>query len=170
MDIKVLGTAFNVKCYPGEKNTETSLIRGSIEVTLKDRQEKIIMKPNEKLILSNDELKAAKTNTAATKQEAVKQVPIIELSHLTIFPKDSSIVETAWVENRLVFNEETFVDIAKRMERWYGINIVINNEKLKKELLTGIFEKETIYEALKALQLTTPFTYKLDKDVIIISK
>ena len=45
MDIKVIGTAFNVKCYPGEKTTETSLVRGSIEVTLKDRQEKIMLKP-----------------------------------------------------------------------------------------------------------------------------
>jgi len=170
MDIKVLGTAFNVKCYPGEKNTETSLIRGSIEVTLKDRPEKIIMKPNEKLILSTDDIRQTKANTAQAKQAAVKAIPIIELSHLTIFPKDSSIVETGWVENRLVFSEETFIDLAKKMERWYGINIVITNEKLKKELLTGIFEKETIYEALKALQFTTPFTYKLDKDVIIISK
>ncbi len=47
MDIKVLGTAFNVKCYPGEKTTETSLVRGSIEFTLKERQEKIMLKPNE---------------------------------------------------------------------------------------------------------------------------
>jgi transmembrane sensor len=28
IDIKVLGTAFNVRCYPDEKNTETSLVRG----------------------------------------------------------------------------------------------------------------------------------------------
>ena len=33
MDIKVVGTAFNVKAYPGEKNSEASLVRGSIEVT-----------------------------------------------------------------------------------------------------------------------------------------
>ena len=56
IDIKVLGTAFNVKSFPGEKNTETSLIRGSIEVTFKNRpSEKIILKPNEKLITANEE-------------------------------------------------------------------------------------------------------------------
>ncbi|MGC4103457.1 FecR family protein [Ferruginibacter sp.] len=171
MDIKVLGTAFNVKCYPGEKNMETSLIHGSIEVTLKDRQEKIIMKPNEKLILSNEEVKPfIKSAMAQNKQGETKAVPIIELSHLTFFPKDSSIVETGWVENRLVFSEETFVEIAHKMERWYGVTINITNEKLKKELLTGIFEKETINEALKALQFTTPFNYKVEKDVITISK
>lgn len=57
INIKVLGTAFNVKSFPGEKNTETSLIRGSIEVTFKNRpSEKIILKPNEKLITANEEL------------------------------------------------------------------------------------------------------------------
>ncbi len=170
MDIKVLGTAFNVKCYPGEKNSETSLIRGSIEVTLKDRQEKIIMKPSEKLILNNDEVKPEKTNSPLQKTESAHPVPIIELSHLTFYPTDNSIVETGWVENRLVFTGETLEDIAVKMERWYGVNIIISNEKLKKELLTGVFEKETIYQALNALQITTPFTYKVDKNVIIISK
>jgi len=47
IDIKVVGTTFNVRAYPGEKNTETSLIRGSIEVTMKDRKGKIMMKPKE---------------------------------------------------------------------------------------------------------------------------
>ncbi len=56
------------------------------------------------------------------------------------------------------------------MNRWYGVDIVITGEKLKKEQLTGIFEKETVYQALNALQLITPFTYKVNKGQIIISK
>jgi len=171
MDIKVLGTAFNVKCYPGDKNTETSLIHGSIEVTLKDRSEKIIMKPNEKLILANDGVKPLKVNTTQSKELPISNnSPIIELGHLTFFPRDNSIVETGWVENRLVFSNETLEDIVVKMERWYGVSIVIANEKLKKEQLTGIFEKETVYQALNALQITTSFTYKVDKNIITISK
>ncbi len=171
MDIKVLGTAFNVKCYPGDKNTETSLIRGSIEVTLKDRPEKIMMRPNEKLILSNESLKPIKVNNLQPRQQALlKPNPIIELGHLTLFAKDNSVVETDWVENRLVFSDETLEEITKKMERWYGVTIIIANDKLKKELLTGSFENETIYQALNALQITTPFTYKVDKATITINK
>jgi transmembrane sensor len=175
MDIKVLGTAFNVKCYPGEKTTETSLIHGSVEVTLKDRQEKIMMKPNEKLIINNEDVKQVgepvKPITASQKEIPLKERPIIELrNHLTLYPTDNSIVETAWKENRLVFSSETLEEIALKMERWYGVTIKISSEKLKKELLTGAFEEETIYQALDALQLTTPFTYKMDKNVITISK
>ena len=172
MDIKVLGTAFNVKCYPGERTTETSLIRGSVEVTLKDRQEKIMMKPNEKLIINDDDIKQGNVTVATTvkKVALVKPKPIIELSHVTLYPADNTIVETGWKENRLVFSSETMEDIALKMERWYGVTIIIKNEYLKKELLTGSFEKETIYQALNALHLTTPFTYKVDKDIITITK
>lgn len=172
MDIRVLGTAFNVKCYPGEKTTETSLIRGSVEITLKDRQDKIIMKPNDKLILNNDEGKPVKKNNMNPKDLVVeKNNPIIEFAHVTHYPSDSSIVvETGWVENRLIFSGESLEEIAKKMERWYGVTIVIANEKLKKELLTGSFASETFYQALNALQLTTAFNYKVNKNIITISK
>lgn len=174
MDIKVLGTAFNVKSYPGDKTTETSLIRGSVEVTLKNRPEKIIMKPNEKLIINNDDIIATATvkNQVTKHQQPIQKAnPIIELSHLTFSTKDSSVVESVWVQNRLEFSNETLEEIAIKMERWYGnVSIVIADEVLKKEQLNGIFEKETVYQALDALQLSTPFTYKVNNNVITITK
>ena len=126
MDIKVLGTVFNVKCYPGEKTTETSLVRGSIEVTLKDRLEKIMLKPNEKLIINNADEIAEKSKTVSRKvtpSKAVIEKPIISLTHLTLLPIDSTIVETAWVQNRLVFSSETFEEVVLKMERWYNVKI-----------------------------------------------
>lgn len=174
MDIKVLGTAFNVKCYPGEKTTETSLVRGSIEVTLKDRQEKIMLKPNEKLVINNDDIVAQ-----AQKNNGVKQVnkqaekiekPIITLSHLTFLPVDSTVIETAWVQNRLVFSSETFEDVALKMERWYNVKIEFADESLKEATLTGNFEKETVVEAFNAMQLTTRFLYTVKYDRITVYK
>lgn len=174
MDIRVVGTAFNVRCYPGERNTETSLIRGSIEVTLKDRKEKIMLKPSEKLIVSNTETidlaggkKAPSSNRPA---KAAIAEPMIALKHLTILPKDSSIVETAWVENRLVFSGERFEDVAFKMEKWYGVDIEFADEPLKNELLTATFEKETVTEALHALQISTRFTYKNSNNMITLSR
>jgi transmembrane sensor len=171
MDIKVLGTAFNVKSYPTDKTTETSLIHGSVEVTLNDRQEKIMLKPSEKLIFNTIQNKSEKISTLKGNLKInEKEKPIIELSHLTIYPIDNSIVETAWKENKLVFRNESLEDIALKMERWYGISIVIRTESLKKELITGSFEKETIFQALKALQFTNKFNYITEKDKIIIYK
>ncbi len=172
MDMKVLGTVFNIKCYPDEKTTETSLIHGSVEVSLKDRQEKILMKPNEKLVLVNDDQKEGKRTVAANSQKSAVNVykPIIELSHLTLYPTNNQIVETGWVENKLVFNNESLEEVISKMERWYSVTIIIQSEQLKQESLTGIFEKETIQQALKALQYTTKFNYKISSDTITILK
>ncbi|MGL6267092.1 MAG: FecR family protein, partial [Chitinophagaceae bacterium] len=53
--IKVLGTMFNVKAYPEEQKIETSLIKGSVEITINDRPfDKYILSPNEKLVISTN--------------------------------------------------------------------------------------------------------------------
>ncbi len=171
MDIKVLGTAFNVKCYPNDKNIETSLIRGSIEVTLKDRQEKIIMKPNEKLILSNDELKAAISNIPTVRPLASKASPVFELGHVTISSKDNSVVESAWVYNKLAFEDESISEVALKMERWYNVKIIVLDENLNKYKIGGTFVNESLEQALKGLQFLVPFNYTIkDNEVKIIKK
>jgi transmembrane sensor len=178
IEIKVLGTAFNVKSFPGEKNIETSLIRGSIEVTFKNRpSEKIILKPNEKLITANEEIikEAPKTEALAEKIKPAdtkaisKQEPLVLVSHLTYEPHDSTVIETSWMDNKLIFRSEPFEELAVKMERWYGVNIRFADEKIKPKRLNGIFENESIQQALQALQLITPFTYTINKNDIAIS-
>ena len=171
MNIKVLGTAFNVKAYPDEQNTETSLVRGSIEVTLKGHQEKITMKANDKLIVRNEDLLEEKTNNRVAKNNAAnKQNAYMTLGHLTFSSMDNIIMETAWVENKLIFDNEAFDEVAHKMERWYGVAIKFNDPSLSVAHFTGSFEKETITEALAALQLTSPFTYSINNDIITIAK
>jgi len=168
IDIKVLGTAFNVKSYPGEKTIETSLIRGSIEITFKDRpSEKVILKPNEKLVVANDELPVA-----VAKKQSVRQSnePIVAISHLSYARRDSTIIETAWVQNKLFFQDESFRDLAAQMQRWYGVNIRFDESQRDTLHFTGSFENESIQQALDALQLTARFNYDIKGNEITISK
>jgi transmembrane sensor len=54
INLKVLGTAFNVRSYDYEKETETALVHGSVEITLRNSPEqKILLKPGEKLLVKN---------------------------------------------------------------------------------------------------------------------
>lgn len=169
MDIRVTGTAFNVKCYPDDINTETSLVRGSIEVFLKGRSEKIMMKPSEKLVVSTSS-KLIKEQTEITKKTTNQSEPILTLGHMTILPQDNTVVETSWIDNKLVFRSDRFEDLAIKMERWYGVTIIFADELLKDRRFTGVFEKENLNEALNALQMISDFTYKQVKDQVIISK
>jgi transmembrane sensor len=166
LNIKVLGTAFNVKSYEGEKTIETSLIRGSVEVTFNDlSSRKIILKANEKLVVSNDTFKPRREQT----HDSVRQMePVLTIAHLSHVGSDSTPVETAWIDNRLIFNDESFMDLAKKMERWYGVEIDFNNPKADSLHFTGNFSKETVEQALNALRFSAPFTYSIHNNQIHI--
>jgi len=169
MSIRVLGTAFNVKSYANDAESETTLIRGAIEVTLADRpSDRIILKPHDKLILKNNSFKKYRPNKyAAIAVDSVRTH--YALTNLTYFKSnDSTIIETSWVNNKIVFKDENFDDLAIMMERWYGVKIKFKNNDVKAYRFTGIFEKESITEALNALQLIENFNYKQKNETINI--
>ncbi|HEV7779946.1 MAG TPA: FecR family protein [Chitinophagaceae bacterium] len=167
INIKVLGTVFNVKAYPEDKQTETSLIRGSIEVTINNRpSDKIILSPNEKLVVENEiflKKEAEKYNLKYTP-------PTVSVNKLKYNQEDSTVVETQWVANKLVFNDLSFGEIVVMMERWYNVVIDLHDEVLEQTRMTGNFEKESIGQALEALKLTIPFRYDQTENKIIIHR
>jgi ferric-dicitrate binding protein FerR (iron transport regulator) len=172
VDVKVLGTEFNVKAYPDDKVTETSLIRGSVELTVKNRNnEKIYLKPNEKIVVLNSSIYDDKsTDLSKTRDQPAKE--IFSVQPINFNQIDSTIIETSWVQNKLVFQEkETFKDLAVKMERWYGVQIIFENEQLAlaNAHVFGSFTTETISEALHALKEIFKFNYKINGNVIIIS-
>jgi ferric-dicitrate binding protein FerR (iron transport regulator) len=150
-DIRDIGTTFNVNAYPGEKNSEASLIEGAIEIALKTNgAQKILLKPHQKasLINSNGDYKITALNA--------------------VNGNKSEFAETAWINNELIFKNEAFEDLAKQMERRYNVEITFGDEKIKKAYLTGIFKNESIDLVLKELQLITPFKYQINRDKINI--
>lgn len=170
MSIRVVGTAFNVKSYKNDIASETTLIRGSIEVTLADRpSDRIILKPNEKLILKSTTFKRHTINSNLVAQTPDTAKTSYALTNLTYLKSnDTTVVETSWVNNRLIFKDEDFAEIANKMERWYGIKINFKNTDARDYHFTGVFEKENILQALKALQMIEPFSYKYKNETIYI--
>ena len=167
ISIKVLGTEFNVKSYPGDSTTETTLIHGLIEVTLNDRpDDRIILKPKEKLVVSNTA--SEKISTEIKTVPAAHSAELLISSLHYISKSDSAVVETSWMDNKLVFQDESFGKLAEDMERKYDVAIQFKNDAVKNYHFTGIFENETIREALDALQLTEKFNYKMDGITITI--
>ena len=167
IDVKVLGTAFNVRSYPGEKTTETALIRGSVEVILHNNPEKkIVLKPNEKLVVENKEPARVAEEGAPPPLEPTL---MITKGKVRVDKKDeTSVIETMWVENKLAFDNDSLSAIALAMEHWYNIKMVIKNDKLKSVPFTGIFENKTIPEVLEALSLSRHFRYDIKDGVVSI--
>lgn len=177
IDIRVLGTAFNVKAYKAESTIEATLVHGLIEVTKTERpnESKIILHPHEKLIFDKfaKEENVVKHPMASTEKLSAKYSlpsPAIIISPLSKNIADSAIKETSWVYNRLTFEDEKFEDLALKIERWFNVHISITNEKIRSYRTTGTFENETIDEALKELQYLVPFNYQISGREIMITK
>lgn len=159
--IKVLGTQFNVKDYPGEEESETTLMQGSIELTINGRSEqKFILKPSEKLALVKENSRKVNVNQSS--------VLMIE----NIFPlklgNEEYIEEISWTENKFVFENETLEDLIPKLERWYNVKIVLNDPLIRSYRFTGVFVNENILQALEAMQLIKSFNYEQKENEIKI--
>ncbi len=171
IDIKVLGTAFNVKSYASDETIEATLLRGSIEVVRKNdpNAPKVILRPHEKLVFSKEELHSSDVIAPSRPTGSARlQEPAISVTMLPKNKPDSIIKETSWLYNKLNFYGDSFEELAAKMERWYDVRITINNDRLKRYRLKGSFETETIREALEALQIITPFEYRMEGREIVI--
>jgi transmembrane sensor len=167
IDIRVLGTSFNVKSYPRDKTTEATLIRGSIEVSINSRpDDKIILRPNQKLVVSNSD-SALDMTQVSPRRRKVEGLPVAVVKP-TYEENTGAIIETSWVDNKLIFQDEAFSELAARMERWYGVTIRFEDPDQKDWHITGSFRNETIQQALDALELTEDFTYTIQNNQITI--
>jgi ferric-dicitrate binding protein FerR (iron transport regulator) len=169
VNITVKGTAFNVRSYPGDSKVETALIRGVVELsTHYDAERKILLKPNEKIVIyTKEDCRPAKARGI----ESISSQPLVyEVNKLTRESQSRLIPEIAWLDNKLVFNSEPLADLAERMGRWYNVSIHIEDESIAREKFTGVFQNESLEEALNAMQLTYSFRYSRKGNIITIQK
>lgn len=171
IDITVKGTAFNVMAYPSEQTVETSLIRGSVQLSTKsDRQMTILLKPNEKIIMPVvEEMARNPVNPQEKKSDGLEDKEILySINRLQTEQQSKLIPEIAWIEDRVVFQSEPFADVAKKLERFYGVSVEIIDPALAGKRFTGSFYQESLEESLNALQLTGHFTYRITNNSVTI--
>lgn len=169
LDIRVLGTVFNVKAYDAEANIETSLIKGSVEVTLHNNPEKkIILKPDEKLLVNNEHFELT-TSGKNDKRKGVSNNINIVVGKIHYEKKDSMALEALWVRNKLVFDAESLEEVMRKIERWYNVRVLIGvDESMKLTQYSAIFDNENLHQVMEALKITGSFTYSINKDVVTI--
>jgi len=166
--IKVLGTEFNVKEYPGGRESETTLLKGSIELTVNGRSDqKFVLKPSEKFALVEKNRNLVDRNRNLADKNSSSVLMIENISPVKLGDQEY-IKETSWIENKLVFQNESFEDLIPKLERWYNVKIILNDPTIKSYRFTGIFIKENIIQALEAMQLIKSFHYKLNENEVRI--
>ena len=137
MDIRVLGTAFNVQCYPDMDKSETTLVEGSLEIQNHKQELLAMLKPGEQLKFSRSTLSRS-------------------LSRVDTAPYK------AWRDGKLIFRDKSLGEIAGSLERWYNVRIIFSDEKIKNYRFTGtILKHKPFDQILQAIRLTTPIRYQI---------
>jgi ferric-dicitrate binding protein FerR (iron transport regulator) len=155
MTIRVLGTAFTVRAYPKDRTAETALIRGLVEITTRrDPERKIVLKPNEKIVVPVEPPPNETNPALAQTHPPVSPYNIVRLG------KDS-VNETVWIRNKLEFDNLSMEELAPKLERWFNIHIHFGDERIRRRHFSGVIEKETLTQTLEAMRLSGHFVYEI---------
>jgi transmembrane sensor len=166
MDVKALGTAFNVKSYNNENRTEAVLIRGLVEVTLKkDNNRKLLLHPDEKVLWTEKNSGPSTTSLPPAGNNLPEQGIIKSVKK----SDNGEVKEVAWVQNNLAFEDESFEEIAYQLNRWYNVNIQFETNDIRQYHFTATFKKEKIEQVLDILRTSKRFNYRLEgeKNILI---
>ena len=138
IDIKALGTSFNVLSYPDDETCEITLESGKviIEKTSKNGESVKLaeLQPDHQLTISK------KTGIFDTKEIVTEKY-------------------SSWKEGKLVLRNDPMDVVVKRIGRWYNAEINLKNGELESYRYRATFEDETFSEVLKLLKLTSPIDY-----------
>ncbi len=142
--IEVLGTSFNVQAYEGEEDFSVTVKSGAVKINL-DRL------GNNTITLSKDQKLLYNPYTNVTEVVDVK-----------------SDEDLSWREGMLKFESTPMAKVEKMLERWYGIDLVVNNSDLYKKTITGVHQNESIKSVIEALTFATGSKYTVKGNSIII--
>ena len=147
INVEVYGTKFNVRNYAEDFNSDIVLVEGSVGIGNSENLEKIILKPSFKGSVNKENLKVTTT-------------------------KVNTKIYTSWIDGEIIFRNETFTQILKKLERLYNVTIIDNREKLSNEFFNASIdvENEDMEEVLNYFNKIYKIDYQIFDNKIIINK
>ncbi len=142
--VQVLGTSFNIKAYQEEDDFSVTVESGKVRVVLNNEEiNPVVLTSNQKLIYSreSDEMKIISVNAED---------------------------ELSWRKGILRFNSTTMAEVEKMLERWYGVEIIIDNDSIYEKEITGVHQNENLKSVLESLTFATKTKYLIKDNSIII--
>ncbi len=142
--VEVLGTRFNISCYPNDEIIETYLESGKVKVNLNDKKhDSILMNP----------LDALQFNKTTGK-------------YLRYTLKDSRLSD--WTKGILTVKGETIEQLAKKLERRFDVKIFFSDDEVKKHIYTGSIKDEELRTVLEALKFASSLNYEINGGIVTL--
>lgn len=147
LNVRVLGTRFTVTAYKNDRETSAVLASGKIAATPANisygKGQTQVIAPGERVSLKEEGMSVHTVNIEKY---------------------------MAWVEGRLLFTDDPFPVIARKLERYYGIKIINQCDLLKNTSFTGSFVQKNLRDILKTFQIHSSFSYEIKEGKVIINK
>ena len=142
MDVKVLGTSFNVSVYEDEESCHATLVEGRVEVNDKVNGEKVVLTPGKQALLQGKEMTVREVNTK---------------------------LYTLWRLDRFTFASEDMEGVIRKLSRWYNVDFFFANSSMKQKRFTGSLPKYAdICQVLKMIEMTTDIKFEIKEHTIMI--
>ena len=143
LDIRVLGTSFNINFYPDEECASVVLVEGALEI--KDQKNKHILSPKE---LYN-------YNVISKSSEIRDDINIYEY--------------IGWKDGWILCNSEKLFSVFEKLERYYDIKISVADEEARVYKISGkLHLKDEIKDVIEVIATTAPIKYEVENDMITI--
>ncbi len=141
--VKVLGTSFNVRAQKGADVCETTLMNGSVELRERGNNGSVILEPGQK----------AELNIQNKRFRVVQVVPENEI---------------VWKSKFITFKNATISEIARTLERFYNVKVVLGENVNGNTYSGALKRKETIDVVLQSLKNSIPIEYSVSDDTVFI--
>jgi len=142
INVKVLGTAFDLQAYPGTNKITTTLVHGKVVLERESdgiSKQVAELKPSDRAEYKTDE----KVINISVEEDLDKFI--------------------AWKDGKLVFFNDPIENVAEKLGNWYNVTVKINNNELKWHRFTATFTDEPIEQVLDLLSKSSPIKYQIKK-------
>ncbi len=137
--VVVRGTSFNVQAFPDDPEIWITLASGRIDVFGNIDGKSVRLTE-----LHPDQMCIYRPDKKSHRVEAVDADKI-----------------TAWTEGKLVFRQEPMTDVARRIERWFNVRVVLADEELENYSFRATFQDDSLEEVMRLLAMTSPISYMI---------
>lgn len=145
--VDVHGTAFNVRSYESESTTQVAVQEGQVSLH-------------------------SQRGDGIFEQALLTKGQSGRLEEDRLITERSVDIETylGWTEGRLVFDESTLSEVAIELERWYDIEVVIDDPELRSLHLTANVERQALSDVLQIVAASLGIEYEVEDTTVVLRR
>lgn len=142
--VSVLGTQFNFRAYPDERDVQTTLVSGSVIMQSEKYKQQIKLVPGEQGVLE-------KNSAKLMKQEV------------------NTYLYTAWKDGRFAFRDARLEDLFNILARWYDLSVFYQSPEAKDIRFTGDLNKTDDFKSiLKIIEQNERVIFTVNQRTVFI--